>query len=115
MSIEKRIYGLAGMTMLPPLRMPMSLLPPRRFFTKNAGSRPYAPIGSSVKSRTKDGSPGFNAIGSYKTIARRWTGILVGIPVIFVTSYVLYGRIILGKPQSQVLPADATVQATKDG
>ena len=77
MSIEKRIYGLAGMTMLLPLRIPISLLPPRRVFIKNAVSRPSAPIGlsvmraKSVNSRSKNGSPGFKAIGSYKTIARR--------------------------------------------
>lgn len=67
LSIEKPMCGLTGVTMLPLSRMPVSLHPSRRVSRKISRSRPYAPASSG----SKNGSPGFNAIGSYNTIARR--------------------------------------------
>jgi hypothetical protein len=39
----------------------------------------------------------------YNTAARRWTSIIVSIPLVLVTSWILYERLFLGKEQRQGL------------
>ncbi|KAL2051084.1 hypothetical protein ABVK25_008678 [Lepraria finkii] len=104
---------LAGITMLSRPRLSNPVLPKRPVLIRAAGSRPYAPTRFAISRSTSP--PGFKAVGSYNTVARRWIGIMVGIPIVFVTSYVLYQRLFLGKEQTALVPPPEEGQVTHDG
>ena len=78
----------------------------RRHASTKAKPLGYKPAATSPK-KQPTAPTGFAAIGSYKTIARRyelfhrhlsllmpyrWTALMVGIPFVVVTSYILYQR-----------------------
>lgn len=74
----------------------------RRQASTKATPVKYKPAASSSKKSIIAPSTGFAAIGSYNTIARRWTAIMVGIPFVVVTSYLLYQRVVLGQEQKSL-------------
>ncbi|KAM0802694.1 hypothetical protein BDR22DRAFT_887482 [Usnea florida] len=71
----------------------------RRQTSTKARPLGYKPAATSPKKKPTAPPTGFAAIGSYKTIARRWTALMVGIPFVVVTSYILYQRVVLGREQ----------------
>ncbi|KAF6227067.1 hypothetical protein HO133_008508 [Letharia lupina] len=75
----------------------------------------YKPAAPSLKTNPTAPPTGFAAIGSYNTIARRWTAIIVGIPFVVVTSYVLYQRVVLGQEQKPLIaPPEGPLVAKHD-
>ena len=94
----------------------------RRKASTKAKPLSYKPVPPSSKKSRTDPPTGFAAVGSYKTIARRykfidhgssctnralrWLAIMVGIPVVVVTSYVLYRRCMNLMTSIHVLWAD---------
>ncbi|KAL2040216.1 hypothetical protein N7G274_007119 [Stereocaulon virgatum] len=76
-------------------------------FSRKGRARPYAPTESPTLTTTSN--PGFKAIGTYKTITRRWLGIMVGFPLVVVTSYVLYKRVFLGHKQISLVLEEESI------
>ncbi|KAJ5960218.1 uncharacterized protein N7479_007368 [Penicillium vulpinum] len=60
-------------------------------------TRPPRPVQQPVPSRLPKGVDDIRKTKEYKTAARRWTSIIVGLPFVLCTSWILYERIYGGK------------------
>ncbi|KAJ5895157.1 hypothetical protein N7495_006848 [Penicillium taxi] len=60
-----------------------------------------SPAQRPVRPRSLKGHPDIRSTKEYKQAARRWTSIMVGLPIIMYTSWVLYER---GKFKSLIVP-----------
>ncbi|QQK41277.1 hypothetical protein Pdw03_4131 [Penicillium digitatum] len=80
----------------------VSLKDQSRYRSVDPKSRPPRPVQQPAPSRLPKGVDDIRKTKEYKAAARRWTSIIVGLPIVLCTSYVLYDRIYGGTSPKRI-------------
>ncbi|OQD81343.1 hypothetical protein PENANT_c028G02409 [Penicillium antarcticum] len=66
-------------------------------------SRPARPV---RQPRTRKGDHDIRQTKEYKAAARKWTGAIVGLPIVMYTSWILYERVYGNKSAKRLVPPE---------
>ncbi|KGO71730.1 hypothetical protein PITC_027430 [Penicillium italicum] len=79
-----------------------SLKDQNRYRSVDPKTRPPRPVQQPAPPRLPKGVDEIRKTKEYKAAARRWTSIIVGLPFVVCTSYVLYERLYGGKSAKRI-------------